>query len=88
MARREYRTIRYRAFKRMLAETEIPCWWCGIRRAVSPDHNPPVSLGGTDADLVGACLKCQYSRGGQLSGALKRARKRERRTLLHPWDGP
>lgn len=85
MAARAYTTSRYRAFKAYLAANEVPCWWCQVRRAVSPDHAVPVVLGGTDDDLVGACLKCQYSRGGKLGGSLRRARRENRRTLERPW---
>lgn len=85
MSRREYRTPAYRAFKAALAESVVPCFWCQIRRATTPDHNPPVSLGGGDGDLIPSCLKCQYSRGGQLGGAFKRARRENKRSLLRPW---
>jgi 5-methylcytosine-specific restriction endonuclease McrA len=87
VARKEYTTSVYQSFKKALAATETPCWWCGVRRAVSPDHVVPLVLGGTNApeNLVGACLSCQYSRGGKLGQSLKRARRRNRRTLEHPW---
>lgn len=85
MAARAYQTARYRAFKRHLAESFVLCFWCAQARAVTPDHNPPVILGGGDDDLVPSCMKCQLSRGGKLGGALKRARRQERRTLTRPW---
>ena len=85
MAKRAYGTPAYRAFRRYLAEHEVLCVWCLSARALVPDHNPPVILGGGDDDLVPSCYPCNAKRAGKLGTALKAARKRERRTHTRPW---
>ena len=72
--------------RRAITEDVIACFYCQVRRATTVDHQQPVVLGGGDVgNLVPACGPCNYSRGAKLGGALKRARSRERRSLLRPW---
>jgi hypothetical protein len=85
IARPQYRSRAYRGFKAYLAANVVPCYWCTVARALVPDHNPPVVLGGGDDDLVPACAPCNAKRAGHLGVALRRARARERRTLEAPW---
>jgi 5-methylcytosine-specific restriction endonuclease McrA len=87
MARRAYQSSRYQAAKRRLIEEPTMCWHCGFRLATTIDHGTPVVLGGDDSpeNLLPSCARCNFSRGGRLSGALRRARRQERRTLLRPW---
>ena len=77
MGKAQYQTARYKAFRVYLRENWVSCIYCG-QRATTPDHTVPVALGGGDDDLFPSCRRCNYSRGGQLSGALRRARARNR----------
>lgn len=46
-----------------------PCHWCG-RPATTADYAVPWSQGGTLADVVPACGRCNYARGAALTNGV------------------
>ena len=75
MSNPAYRTAEYRAEKQRLKEMNVICCWCGVRRATTPDHDPPLVVAPTGPwRLVPSCAKCNYRRGQRL-GVARRAKK-------------
>lgn len=65
-----------------------PCAWCAVERAVTPDHEPPLTKyppGEWRGELVPSCKACNIARGGwgrQEKAARRRAKRvRNRRPL-------
>ena len=78
MAKNPYQDAEYRWAKERLAAQWTPCSWCGERRAVTPDHDPPLDHfppGFWRGVLVPSCVKCN-ARRGQLMTTAKRFGKR------------
>ena len=78
MAKKAYNHPVYRAAKKRLKDA--PCYWCGADTSGTVDHVVELINGGTNTpdNLVAACARCNYSRGGKV-GASRRRNRRVRR---------
>ena len=88
MARPEYRDPAYTSMKERLARTETPCEWCGVRRATTPDHEPPIAdfpPGQWDGWLVDSCDCCNKARAARRSTAKRHGKPRPRTYPAGTW---